>query len=125
MFDFRNIMKILKTNQDAFGYFVNMTLLVSTYFVVRILPLPFVLHLFASKSKSITYGESIHGSIGCIIEAFFAIPIKCQIGCLVMYTLQLYWFHNIFRSWLRTALKKSLLSNLNGARILNENSKTI
>ena len=105
-------MKILKTNQDGFGYFLNMTLLVLTYFVVRILPLPFVLHLFASKSKSITCGESINESIGCIIEAFFTIPIKCQAGCLVMYALQIYWFYNILRSWLRIALKKPMLNKL-------------
>ena len=101
-------MKILKISQEGYGHLINMTLLALTYFTVRILPLPIVLHMFASNSYSITCSESFSGSIKCISRAAMAIPKKCQLGTLVFYTLQIYWFRNICRSWLRIAKKKVL-----------------
>ena len=106
-------MKILKINQEGYGHLINMTLLALTYFIVRILPLPIVLHMFASKSDSITCSESFSGSINCIVQAAMTIPKKCQLGTLVFYTLQIYWFHNICRSWLRIAKKKAFHGKLN------------
>ena len=108
-------MKILKTNQDGLWYFTNMTFLVLTYFVVRILPLPFVLHLFSSTSELINCGESAYDNLSCIIQAAMSIPKKCQLGCLVMYPLQLYWFNNIFRRWLRMTMKKVVNEKLNNS----------
>lgn len=117
-------MKILKINQEGYGHLINMTLLTLTYFTVRILPLPIVLHMFASKSDSITCSESFSGSINCILQAAMTIPKKCQLGTLVFYTLQMYWFHNICRSLLRIAQKKVLNEKLNYARTRKDPSNT-
>ena len=124
LFDFRNIMRILKTNKDGHAYFANMTFLFLTYFVVRILPLPFVLHLFASKSYSIVCGDSILENLGCTLQAFTEIPTKCQLGCLVFYALQLYWFLNICRNWLQITLKKISQFNLYSEQIVDDTSRS-
>ena len=113
---FRNIMKIVHLNQNGFIYFMNMTILLITYFLVRILSLPLILHLYASTTGYVT-PSSISEHLSYTLRNFSAIPIKCQLGCVVMYSLQLYWFLNIFRSWIRTALKQinfySLLNTRN------------
>ena len=97
-------MKLFRFNPNGCIYLVNLTLLAMTYFMVRILPLPFVLRLYASKSGSIVEG-SIYQNIGCVIRTFTLIPIQCKLGCMVFYSMQLYWFFNITRNWIRVVRK--------------------
>ena len=98
-------MKLLRFNQDGCIYVLNMTLLVITYFIVRILPLPLVLRLYASKSGTIVEG-SIYQNITCVIRTFTLIPIQCKLGCMVFYSLQIYWFYNITRNWIQVITKQ-------------------
>ena len=101
-------MKLLRVNQDGCIYLLNMTLLVITYFMVRILPLPIVLHLYASKSGSIVEG-SIYQNIISVIRTFTLIPIQCKLGCMVFYSMQIYWFFNITRNWILVVTKQCVM----------------
>ena len=116
---FRNLMKLLRLNPNEFIKLLNVSCLLATYFIVRILPLPFVLYLYALQSGSIVDG-SVYEVVYCILKTSTMIPLQCKLGCLVFYSLQLYWFFNIFRSWIRTIAKQkfrfSLLYKGNGYR---------
>ena len=112
-------MKILRLNQKGFIYFLNSSLLVITYFMVRILPLPLVLYLYGSTTGSIV-SMSFYEIPLIILRIFVTIPMKCQLGCVVFYSLQSYWFMNIFRSWIRT-----VLSYINSCSLLHTQHKII
>ena len=97
-------MKLLQFNQKGCMYLLNMTLLAATYFVVRILPLPFVLYLYG-LTTGIIVETSVYDIVYCVLWAFTIIPIQCKLGCMVFYSLQIYWFVNISRSWSRSFRK--------------------
>ena len=105
----RNLLRLLQFNRDGGIYLFNMTLLAITYFMVRILPLPIILFLYGSKSGSIVEG-SIYQSMSCVIRTFTLIPIQCKLGCMVFYSMQIYWFFNIIRNWIRVVTKQLIYS---------------
>ena len=102
----RNIMRLLKLGKNGWIYLLNMTLLVISYFTVRIMPLPLVLNLYAStKDGSMVEGSS-YGSTICALQTFLIIPNQCKLGVVVFYTLQMYWFFNITRNWIQAITSK-------------------
>ena len=103
----RNIMKLLKVGKNGWIYLLNMTLLVISYFAVRIMPLPLVLNLYASTKDGSMVEGSLYGSTICALQTFLIIPNQCKLGVAVFYTLQMYWFFNITRNWIRAITSKA------------------
>ena len=100
-------MRLLKLGKNGWIYLLNMTFLVISYFSVRIMPLPLVLNLYASTKDGSMVEGSLYGSIISALQTFFIIPNQCKLGVVVFYTLQMYWFFNITRNWIRTITSKA------------------
>ena len=99
-------MRLLKLGKNGWIYLLNMTLLVISYFAVRIMPLPLVLNLYASTKDGSMVEGSLYGSTICALQTFLIIPNQCKLGVVVFYTLQMYWFFNITRNWIRAITSK-------------------
>ena len=99
-------MRLLKLGKNGWIYLLNMTLLVISYFTVRIMPLPLVLNLYASTKDGSMVEGPLYGSPICALQTFLIIPNQCKLGVVVFYTLQMYWFFNITRNWIRAITSK-------------------
>ena len=97
-------MKPFGITEDSFVYLANTTFLLVSYFTFRILPLPIVLLLYASQCN-VLLGGSVYQITKSILHAYSLIPIQCKLGSLAFYSMQLWWFRNIFSKWITLTTK--------------------
>lgn len=79
---FRAILSILKL-KSSFLYMVNGVCMILSFFVVRILTLPYLL---------IKYSSVINQSV---LSAAFSLPLTCRLSILAVFLPQFYWFYLI------------------------------
>jgi len=77
-------------------YFYFSASMVLTFFVVRVLLVPFMVLLFCKE-------KDVH-----LIEGLGSLPIKCIIGTLFFYTLNSYWFALMIRGCVKTFNKRKV-----------------